>query len=109
MEIVDSVSSKDTFSIIPFFENCERCLFHKFKKNWVYTEETLSIISIQTMENFEFMLKVSLQEIPSTIPKKMELYSDAFHNFKKIGFILKVSLQKRHFPQFSYTVENFEF
>ena len=81
MEIVDSVSSKDTFSIIPFFENCERCLFHKFKKNWVYTEETLSIISIQTMENFEFMLKVSLQEIPSTIPKKMELYSDAFHNF----------------------------
>ena len=84
MEIVDSVSSKDTFSIIPFFENCERCLFHKFKKNWVYTEETLSIISIQTMENFEFMLKVSLQETPSIITKKWNYIRTPFIIFKKL-------------------------
>ena len=54
----------------------------------------LSTIFIQTQENFKFMLKVSLEETPFTIPKKMELYLDVFHNFLKIGFILKVSLQE---------------
>ena len=47
----------------------------------VSLQETLSTIFIQTVENLEFMLNVSLQEIPSTIKKKMELYLEAFHNF----------------------------
>ena len=51
----------------------------------VLVQKTLSTISIQIVENFEFM---------SIITKKMELDSDVFHNFKKIGFILKVSLQE---------------
>ena len=64
--------------------------FHNLKKKL----KRLSTIFIQTQENFEFMLKVSLEETPFTIPKKMELYLDVFHNFLKIGFILKVSLQE---------------
>ena len=61
------------------------------------------------MENFEFMLKVSLQETPSTIPKKMELYSNTFHNFKKIGFTLKVSLKETFHNFYSqWKISNFE-
>ena len=61
------------------------------------------------MENFEFMLKVSLQDTLSTISKKMELYSNTFHNFKKIGFTLKVSL-KETFHNFhpQWKISNFE-
>ena len=44
-------------------------------------QKTLSTIFIQIVENFEFMLKMSLEETPSIITKKMELYSDTFHNF----------------------------
>ena len=59
--------------------------FHNFKNIGfilkVLVQKTLSTISIQTVENFEFMLKVSLEETPSIITKKMELYSDTFHNF----------------------------
>ena len=57
---MDGVSWRDTFSIIPFFGNCERCLL-----------------------------------TPSTILKKLGLYWKC--------------LLKRHFLQFSYTVEIFEF
>ena len=55
------------------------------------------------------MLKVSFEETPFTIPKKMELYLDVFHNFLKIGFILKVSLQETLFTISIQTMENLEF
>ena len=87
-KIIEGVSSRDTFSIIPFFGNCEMWsldTFHNFKNIGfilkVLIQKTLSTISIQIVENFEFMLKVSLEETPFTIPKKMELYLDVFHNF----------------------------
>ena len=76
--------------------------FHNFKNIGfilkVSVQKTLSTISIQIVKNFEFMLKVSLQEIPSIITKKMELYLNAFHNFKNLGLYWKCLL-KRHFPQ----------
>ena len=87
-KIMEGVFSREIFNIILFFGNCERCLLTPstiFLKNGfilkVSIQETLSTISIQTVEIFEFMLKVSLEETPSTIPKEMELYLDAFHNF----------------------------
>ena len=88
--------------------------FHNFKNIGfilkVLVQKIHSTISIQTVENFEFMLEVSLQETLSTIPKKMELYSDAFHNFLKIGFILKVSLEETLSANFQQIFsENFEF
>ena len=137
------------------------------KKYWVYT---ISVCSKYTFHNFhsnsgKFWIYVEGVSWRDTFHnyKKMELYSDAFHNFLKIGFILKVSLKetlstifqwkfrilkrdilqfpknkiilkvssrdtfhnfhyllknfalywkclfKRHFPQFPYIVENFEF
>ena len=79
--------------------------FHNLKKNL----KRLSTIFIQTRENFKFMLKVSLEETSFTIPKKMKLYLDVFHNFLKFEFILKVSLEETLFTISIQTVKNFEF
>ena len=66
----------------------------------------------ETFHNFHSntrKFQIYAEETPFTIPKKMELYLDVFHNFLKIGFILKVSLQETLFTISIQTVENFKF
>ena len=62
--------------------------FHNFKNIGfilkVLVQKTLSTISIQTVENFEFMLKVSLEETPSIITKKWNYIRTPFIIFKKL-------------------------
>ena len=68
------VSLEETPFTIPKKMELYLDVFHNFLKIGfilkVSLQETLFTISIQIVENFEFMLKMSLEETPSTIPKK---------------------------------------
>ena len=106
-KIMKIVSSRNTCNIIPFFWELWKVsldTFHNFKKIGfvlkVSFQKTLSTISIQIVENFEFMSIIT--------KKKWNYIRTPFIIFKKLGLYWKCLL-KRHFLQFSYTVENFEF
>ena len=113
------VSLEKTLSTIPqnliCIKNCENdfkakdvSLQHKFEI--FYYVWKLWKVSQYKPNFFKIMEGVSSRDTFNIIPFFWELWKmslDTFHNFKKIGFILKVSLQKTLFTISIQTVENF--
>ena len=82
------------------YENCGKCLclYFQYKTKFFKIVEGVSWRDTFNLSQFPkngIILKVSLQDIPSIILKKLGLYWKCFF--------------KRHSLQFSFTVENFEF